>query len=129
MNNKINSLDRDSVRQINLEIKEALKAVAEKYGVNIDIKGSRFSDSNCTTKLEIATIAESGEVLTKEAIDFNRYALSQFRITKKLGDRFTFKYEEYEITGLAPRSMKYPVLAKNIKNGKTFKFPLHVINQ
>jgi hypothetical protein len=127
--NKINILNHDSVRRINLDINAALKAVAEKYGVEIEIKGSRFSDNNCTTRIEIATVAESGSALTKEAVDFNRYALSQFRITKKLGDRFTFKYEEYEITGLAPRSLKYPVLAKNLTSGNTFKFPLHVINQ
>lgn len=106
--NKVNSLDRASVRQINSEIESALKAVAEKYGVAIKVGNSRFSNNNCTTKIEIATVAESGEVLTKEAVDFNRYASSMFQITKKLGDTFEFRYDTYEIVGLKPRSSKYP---------------------
>lgn len=126
--NKVNSLDRASVRQINSEIESALKAVAEKYGVAIKVGNSRFSNNNCTTKIEIATIAESGEVLTKEAVDFNRYASSMFQITKKLGDTFEFRYDTYEIVGLKPRSSKYPVLAKNLSNNKTFKFPANAIN-
>lgn len=126
--NKVNSLDRTSVRQINSEIESALKAVAEKYGVAIKVGNSRFSNNNCTTKIEIATVAESGEVLTKEAVDFNRYASSMFQITKKLGDTFEFRYDTYEIVGLKPRSSKYPVLAKNLSNNKTFKFPANAIN-
>jgi len=126
--NKVNSLDRASVRQINSEIESALKAVAEKYGVAIKVGNSRFSNNNCTTKIEIATVAESGEVLTKEAVDFNRYASSMFQITKKLGDTFEFRYDTYEIVGLKPRSSKYPVLAKNLSNNKTFKFPANAIN-
>jgi hypothetical protein len=63
--------------------------------------------------------------MTKEATDFNRFAAS-FGITKKLGDTFFFRYETYEIVGLKPRSSKYPLLAKNISSGKTFKFPANV---
>lgn len=126
--NKVNSLDRASVRQINSEIESALKAVAEKYGIAIKVGNSRFSNTNCTTKIEIATVAESGEVLTKEAVDFNRYASSMFQITKKLGDTFECRYDTYEIIGLKPRSSKYPVLAKNLANGKTFKFPANAVN-
>ena len=85
-----------------------MKAVAEKYGVAIKVGNSRFSNNNCTTKIEIATVAESGEVLTKEAVDFNRYASSMFQITKKLGDTFEFRYDTYEIVGLKPRSSKVP---------------------
>jgi len=127
MSNKINSLDRTAVRRINDDIQSALDAVANRYGVQIKVGNSRFSDSNCTTKIDISTVNEGGTVMTKEATDFNRFATS-FGITKKLGDTFEFRYDTYEIVGLKPRSSKYPVLAKNLSNGKTFKFPANVIN-
>lgn len=127
MSNKINSLDRAAVRRINNDIELALKAVADRYGVQIKVGNSRFSDSNCTTKIDISTVNEGGTVMTKEATDFNRFA-SSFGITKKLGDTFDFRYDRYEITGLKPRSSKYPVLAKSLSSGKTFKFPANVIN-
>lgn len=125
MSNKINSLDRAAVRRINSDIELALKAVADRYGVQIKVGSARFSDSNCTTKIDISTINEGGTVMTKEATDFNRFA-SSFGITKKLGDTFFFRYDTYEIVGLKPNSSKYPLLAKNISSGKTFKFPANV---
>lgn len=127
MSNKINSLDRTAVRRINEDIQSALDAVAKRYGVQIKVGNSRFSNTNCTTKIDISTVNEGGTVMTKEATDFNRFAAS-FGITKKLGDTFEFRYDTYEIVGLKPRSSKYPVLAKNLSNGKTFKFPANVIN-
>lgn len=127
MSNKINSLDRTAVRRINDDIQSALDAVAKRYGVQIKVGNSRFSNTNCTTKIDISTVNEGGTVMTKEATDFNRFATS-FGITKKLGDTFDFRYDRYEITGLKPRSSKYPVLAKSLSNGKTFKFPAHDIN-
>lgn len=127
MSNKINSLDRTAVRRINSDIEAALKAVADRYGVQIKIGNSSFSNTNCTTKIDISTVNEGGTVMTKEATDFNRFA-SSFGITKKLGDTFDFRYDRYEITGLKPRSAKYPVLAKSLSSGKTFKFPVSVIN-
>ena len=127
MSNKINSLDRTAVRRINDDIQSALDAVAKRYGVQIKVGNSRFSNTNCTTKIDISTVNEGGTAMTKEATDFNRFAAS-FGITKKLGDTFEFRYDRYEITGLKPRSSKYPVLAKNLSNGKTFKFPASVIN-
>lgn len=127
MSNKINSLDRTAVRRINDDIQSALDAVAKRYGVQIKVGNSRFSNTNCTTKIDISTVNEGGTVMTKEATDFNRFAAS-FGITKKLGDTFDFRYDTYEIVGLKPRSSKYPVLAKNLSNGKTFKFPANVIN-
>lgn len=127
MSNKINSLDRTAVRRINDDIQSALDAVAKRYGVQIKVGNSRFSNTNCTTKIDISTVSEGGTVMTKEATDYNRYA-SSFGLTKKLGDTFEFRYDTYEIVGLKPRSSKYPVLAKNLSNGKTFKFPTNVIN-
>lgn len=127
MSNKINSLDRTAVRRINDDIQSALDAVAKRYGVQIKVGNSRFSNTNCTTKIDISTVNEGGTVMTKEATDFNRFA-ANFGITKKLGDTFDFRYDRYEITGLKPRSSKYPVLAKSLSNGKIFKFPANVIN-
>jgi len=127
MSKAISSLDRASVRQIADDIEIALAKVAKRYGVKIEVGNSSFSPTNCTTKINISTVAKNGTVMTKEATDFNRYA-SSFGINGyKLGDTFEFRYETYKITGLKPRSRKYPLLAENVNTGKVYKFPASVI--
>ena len=127
MSKAISSLDRSSVRMIADDIEIALAKVAKRYGVKIEVGNSSFSSTNCTTKINISTVAKNGTVMTKEATDFNHYAHSFGIKGYMLGDTFEFRYETYKITGLKPRSRKYPLLAENVNTGKVYKFPASVI--
>lgn len=127
MSKAISSLDRSSVRMIADDIEIALAKVAKRYGVKIEVGNSSFSPTNCTTKINISTVAKNGTVMTKEATDFNRYA-SSFGITGyKLGDTFEHRFQQYKIIGLKPRARKYPVLAEDVNTGYKFKFPASIL--
>ena len=124
---KINSFDRSTVRQVNAEIAKALEKVSAKYGVEINLKSTRFSDSNYSTKIEVATIGTGGLTMTKEANDFNRYkAIKGMQFD--LGFEFTHQGDSFTVIGFKPRSTKFPVLCKS-SNGKTYKFPISIINR
>jgi hypothetical protein len=115
----INTFDRTTLRLINADIEQALKTVAEKYGVHMSLGGTSFTPDNYTTKLNVS-IKRDGEVVTPEAKTFEKYA-AYYKIDKKLGDTFTHRGNKFTITGLKTSSPKYPVLAKDAK-GRTFKF-------
>ena len=124
---KVNSFDRANIRQINAEIENALSAVAQKYGVEINLKNTRFSTDNYSTKIEVCTL-NNGNVMTKEAIDFNRYKNIK-GINAELGDAFNYQGDIFTITGYKSRSSKYPILAVSNNTGKTYKFPISLVNR
>lgn len=124
---KVTNFDRSNLRQINAEIEQAMKAVAQKYGLQVKLGNTRFSNSNASSKFELMTVSESGAVMSKEAIDFNRYKNAK-AIRANLGDSFQFNGNTYTITGYKAKSYKYPVLAKCSVDGKTYKFPISIVN-
>lgn len=121
MANAIQTLDRNVVRMINAEIEAALQQVSQKYGIEIDLGNSRFTNANCDLKVKYSVKTSDGMVMTREAEDYNRYAKMR-GFTKMLGDLITVGGNTYEIAGMKPRSTKYPILAKCTTTGKMYKF-------
>lgn len=123
---KVTTFNRQNIRQINAEMEAALKAIANKYGVEVNLGSIRFTGANFTTKIQVATVAEGGITMSKEATDFNRYK-TILGINMELGNEFERNGNTYTIVGLKPRSKKYPVLAK-CSDGKTYKLPVSLVN-
>lgn len=123
---KVTTFNRQNIRQINAEMEAALKAIANKYGVEVNLGSTRFTGANFTTKIQIATVAEGGITMSKEATDFNRYK-TILGINMELGNEFERNGNTYTIVGLKPRSRQYPVLAK-CSDGKTYKLPVSLVN-
>lgn len=73
----------------------------------------------------IREAVEEGDLLAiespREVTDYNRYR--EVYDLPELGSEFVDRGETFTITGLNPRSTKYPVLATRA-DGKRFKFPV-----
>ncbi len=123
---KVTSFNRQNIRQINSELEAVIKQVAEKYGLEVKLGNTRFTGDNFTTKVQVATVAEGGITMSKEATDFNRYK-TILGINMELGNEFERNGNTYTIVGLKPRSKKYPILAK-CSDGKTYKLPVDLVN-
>jgi len=123
---KVTAFNRQNIRQINSELEAALKQVAEKYGLEVKLGNTRFTGDNFTTKVQVATVAEGGITMSKEATDFNRYK-TILGINMDLGQEFQRSGKTFTIVGLKPRSKKYPILAK-CSDGKTYKLPVDLVN-
>ncbi len=121
-------ITRALLKTIKSDAEAVLASVAEKHGVKISFGNGKFSADNATLKLEIASIAANGQVKTKEATDFERYASAFGLKPEDLGTIFTYNGREFKLIGAKPRSTKFPLLAEWTKNGKVFKLPKDAVN-
>lgn len=126
---KLRSFDRTTVRSVGERIQDALDNLASELGITVRYTGGRFSADNATLRLELAIVDGEGNARTKDRQDFIRYAPMFGLDVTDLGKKFVFRKEEYEISGLARKSYKYPVLAKRTSDGKVFKFPVDAVKR
>lgn len=121
---KIRKIDKANCKLLRDELEKVLEPFGKKFGLSCSTGSGRFSENSFTLKVEMATIDKDGKVQNKEAEAFRLNAFMYGLKPEHLNQTFTsWNGEEFEIIGLATRSTKYPILAKNLDNGKTFKFP------
>jgi hypothetical protein len=119
---KITAFDKPTIRLLRSDLDAALKAVGEKFGINLQTGNARFTSDNVTFKVEASLTLQDGTAVPKEASEFVRYAKLLGLAAEDLGRTFGFNGSTYKIVGAKTTSRKYPILAKNLSNGKTFKF-------
>lgn len=122
------NLDRAKVKAIHADMKEAMKAVAEKHGVLINTFGKVTYDTDMmNAKFKVTTLGENGQVRNEAEEDFKEYASVYDLKPSDLGKRFTFQGKPYTISGLNTRAKKFPIEAKG-RNG-TYKFAARDVRQ
>ena len=121
---KLTTIDRTNLRMIKDDINRAVQAVAEKYGVSIEMGSASFSATSATAKVIIAVVADNGTVRSPESVAYENYK-ELYGLKKNLGETFIQNGEAYTIKGLATRSSKYPIIAEN-RQGKSYKFQIKV---
>lgn len=113
-------MDKEKIRSIRERMNAVLAPLATEFGITIHAGNASFSATSVTFKVDIAEIID-GKVQSKQVDDFNKLChLYGFQPTD-LGRKFKVRSEEYEITGLNPRSSKYPIEVKR-SDGKPFRF-------
>ena len=120
-------MDRDTVKLLQTAIDEALVAVGEKFKVRIRAGHASYTHSNATFKVEAADFAADGTVVSKEAETFKIMATMYGLEASDLGKEITIGREKYVLTGLAPRSPRFPILATKASDGKTYKLPIDTV--
>jgi hypothetical protein len=120
---KISQLDRQTLQIVRTKMDEALGAL-EEIGIHARTGHISYQDQNATVKVEISVLGIGGEVVTKEALDYDHNRAR--RGLPERGTQFTSRGTLYTITGFKPRSRKYPVLATRA-DGRTFKFPIDAV--
>ena len=122
----IKQLDRATVAYIRQHLETALKPLAEKLGVAMDLGRCTFEVSNCRFQLKIAVRDCNGQAVTEEAESFKHSAKLFGLEPADLGKEFNHQGQPYTICGLRPTSRKYPVIAR-AGNGKSYKFPCRAV--
>ncbi len=122
---KVESLNNDSVKDIIAECQLALQAVADKFGLELKRKGCRYGqmDMPVPFTLQCTTTDKDGNTIDKDGQEFKDWATIYGLDPSDLGKTFKSGTASYKIVGLKRRNRKYPIVAKNLRNGKTYKFP------
>ncbi len=126
------AFNKNTMPALRLEINAALKAVAEKHGILINLGNCRFGADTATWKLEAiqfpsanatvagvanATAANLNPIEVKAALDWKAKAAYRGLPVNALGKQTLYGGKTYTIVGLMPRRHRYPILAKSV-NGK-----------
>lgn len=115
------TLNRSIVRELSEAFLKALQPLESTYGIKINYRGGRFTESNVTFKIEAAVVGISGEILNKEREDF-KICARQFNLNAEwLDQEFSWCGNTYKIDGLKTRCWKSPVLVTRIRDNKKFK--------
>lgn len=121
---KITSFDRNTVKNLRSDIDSALAILSKKYGIEISAGNATFTASNVTYKVQAAVKADSGVVMTKEAIDFN-FNANIYHFDFKLGQKINLQGKEYIISGWKARAQKNPITVT--REGRTYRVSLDMI--
>lgn len=123
MATQIQKFHRSNLDNIADDAMTALQAVADKYDIDIQKGRGTYSDTNYTLKIEMSVKDKTGQVITREARDFKSFADAYGLQSDDLGKTFPASGRTFEIVGLSTKAKKYPILAKDVNTGGTYKFP------
>lgn len=114
-------MDKVSAARIRAELDALLDHLREK-GVAAVIGRGLYTDTQITFKVTIAEERPDGLVMTKEAGDFQRLAVSMGMRPEWLGRVFYHCGKKYRLLGYYSRRRKYPILVQEVATGKKYKF-------
>lgn len=113
-------MNETEIKTISDEIKHALKAVAEKHNMNIDLGGITYSNIEFHTKLTVKLRELNGKSV--DQIEFERYCMifgfkpeDYLRIANKPGQGHLFR-----IVGFKPNSPKFSLLVEDVDTGARY---------
>lgn len=124
---KITEITREFLRDARTEMMEDLKAFGERHGLTVTVGNASFTagvGGNATFKVELATQAADGTANTQAVVDFNRCASLYGLKPHHLNMTFDYGGEKYKLVGLNPKAHKLPLIAQQLRNGKTYKMPI-----
>lgn len=113
--------DKNTLIALRNDMNAALAAVAEKYGVKIDVGGARYDAMglSCSYKLEVeANQTEDGTDATRAK--FECYAALFGLLAEDYHNKFDYYGVEYRIVDINLKARKKPLIIENISNGKLY---------
>ena len=121
---EIKTFTKSNLGAVRTDINSALADVEAKYGIKLDIGSINYDGSTFTTKLK--AYATGGDNSNAGKIDWDKNCF-RFGLKKEdFGKTIKVNGETFTVSGIKPRSSKYPILATN-SDGKIYKFHYSVI--
>ena len=120
---KITRFEKEFFPVFRKELDEALKPLAEKYGIAVKAGSATFSGTNSSIKIELAVLKEDGKPVSKESETFLMWAELLGMKKEDLNRVFKVGTKSYSLEGYMPRKAKFPFLAVNLDSGKQYCLP------
>lgn len=119
---KYNCICRQDCKTIRAQLNEELVAIGKKLGLKIDVGDAKFGDNQVTFKVQCVV-----EGVDKEKEDFEA-ACILFGLKKEhYKHQFDQGTDRFELIGFKANRPKYPLVARCIGTGKTYKFSRHIL--
>lgn len=108
------SITRQDAKRLGEEVQAALAEVADKYGLQVEVRGGTYDSGSFKPRVEFKTQGS-------DEATYNLYREMYINLPE-FGTTFKSQGRTFRISGFAPRSTKRPVLAVEVATGKTYKF-------
>lgn len=118
---------KNRISTINEKIREAIKEIEKSEKVKITFGTSRYGDIDYKSTMTVTSV--SNDKVNKKLVNSQNTTLSQ-RVgfsSNVIGKTFSQGNDKFEITDIATRRPKYPVIAKSLTNGRSYKFRVDTI--
>ena len=123
----INQFDRQTLRVLRADLEAAIKAVAAKHNVMLDLGGMSFDAGSVSCRLKgliLSQMKHSAPIGTKIPGLVNTQGSTGFHGTGiKEGTAFLFRGTKFTITAIKPSRPKFPFVAQNDR-GTKYKWSL-----
>ncbi len=134
---QIKSFDRQNLRVVQKALTEAFDKIRTDLGIDVRVGAIHFDANTFSAKIKAATLSsvQSGvqTIGIKKAYDsltvlsnirgYDEKVLSDADVNKEFKHGYGRSAKTYVILGAAIRSTKFPVIAKEKRSGREFKFP------
>lgn len=113
-------ITRELLKALRTELNRSLSEIGEAHDINLELGNASFTDYDFTFKLKGA-VTDTGDGRSAAAAEWDRYRTMYGLGAIEFGDSFTTRSGTYTVTGILPKSRKYPVLGIGA-DGRTRKF-------
>jgi hypothetical protein len=121
-------MDKVTTERIKARAIELLRPLEAEFGVNVAPRRGNYGQGHCMLQFEFAETGEDGVAQTRDVEAFKTLCLVYGLQPEDLGRKFVSNGEVFTVTGLNPKSRKYPVCAMRARDGKRFKFSERIAN-
>jgi hypothetical protein len=104
------------------DIEEAIKPVAERYGVEMKMGNTKYRDNGADFRIAAAVINEPGQAMNRDYENFIIYCNDYGLEVSDFGRLIEINGKTCQINGISPKSTKCPILAIRIKDEAQFRF-------
>ena len=109
---------KDKLTQIRVDLEAALEMVGNDNGISFDIGRITYSQDSFRVQLNAF---EAIEGQSAKEVEFRKWAVIYGLEPDDFGKTINLHRGEYVISGIAPKSRKYPILGTKSSDGKTYK--------
>lgn len=117
----IDKINGDVCDRIRHELNNAFRTIEAELGISIKIGRMRYDATNVRCKLEASVVSESGDVMTREAVNWALYAPQAGLGADWIGRDVETGGGRYHITGWNTRAGVYKVQATKYPDGRRIK--------
>ena len=118
-------ITESKIRSIQKRIKEALSEIEKEENVKIDFSSISYNVAKYSTTMSVTTLDKNDKV---DNI-FKSICKSLGFTQNIIGMQFYGTNGIYEITDIKTKNRKYPVIAKSVSNGVSYKFSVEHIKR